>query len=98
MAPPLRVSKKCLGFSLLKESSRTVLHCAHRGTTVSSCALWEQEEHPAVAPSQLLSHLFPLFRHLRFARGIAFGRLRHHHGFEAPLQKRFGKGLRTPHT
>jgi len=44
----------------------------------------------------LLAHLFPLFRHLRLAWSLALRWLRNHHRFEAPLQKRFSKHLRTP--
>jgi hypothetical protein len=36
-------------------------------------------------PLHSLPHILPLLRHLRFARRIALGRLRHHHGVEAPL-------------
>ena len=45
-----------------------------------------------------LPHVLPLLRHLRFLRRIALRRLRYHHSFETPLQKRFGKGFRAPHS
>ena len=75
----------------------TVLHCAHRATTALSWGLCEREGWSS-CPLHFFAHVFPLLRHLCFARRLALGWFWHHHGVEAPLQKRVGKGLRAPHT
>jgi hypothetical protein len=103
LLPPLHSKASFLFYSLLhpeRKVSRqagdwTVLHCAHRTSTFPSCEFCEQEGWSSY-PLHFLPHILPIFRHLRLPRCLAFGRFRHHHGFEAPLQKRFSKNLRTP--
>ena len=62
----------------------TVLHCAHRATTVLSWGLCEHEGWSSY-PLHFFAHLFPPLCHLRFPRRLALGWFGHHHGVKAPL-------------
>src|SRR6185503_12787935 len=77
----------CQGAPPLRASNE---HCFIVRVLRARRATWLPSHH-------LLPHLFPRLCHLRLPRRFTFGRLRHHHGVEAPLQKRFGKGFRASH-